>query len=175
MAKVSSFVTNQKLCNRSWPGQMGSCDHPEITFRECFAQQMTLWVYSSVTYIVCVLDSEGQWMSLKSLLIVEHFFFFFVYRKGSFAKCCTIISMTQILHILGSNSAKMWNIVTTLRLFLQGRSKTGSAPHPQQTLQNVNLIFYQPAQLELDRGVCAVRMQSNSWQSRAVDVLCVLA
>lgn len=35
---------------------------------------MTLWVYSSVTYIVCVLDSEGQWMGLKSLLIVEHFF-----------------------------------------------------------------------------------------------------
>lgn len=39
---------------------MGSCDRLEITFTNCFAQQMTLWVYSSVAYIVCILDNEGK-------------------------------------------------------------------------------------------------------------------
>lgn len=45
---------------------------------------MTLWVYSSVTYIVCVLDSEGQRMGLERLLIVELFFVFLnlIYMKG---------------------------------------------------------------------------------------------
>ena len=33
---------------------------------------MTLRVYSSVAYIVCVLDSEGHQMGLVSLMSVKH-------------------------------------------------------------------------------------------------------
>lgn len=61
---------------------------------------MTLWVYSSVTYIVCVLDSEGQRMGLESLLIVEPFYTLFTGRndhalhwiKTCLPKFCTCLA-----------------------------------------------------------------------------------
>lgn len=72
--------------------------------------------------------------------------FYHNYRKGYFAKCSTIISKTQILHILGGRSAKMWTAVTTLVLsiFSQGRSKTGSAPRSRHCRMRPSFLLASP-------------------------------
>lgn len=111
--------------------QMGSCDRLEITFTNCFAQQMTLWVYSSVAYIVCILDNEGK--RFEKVMCPEGL-------------------LTPPLFKLKSS---VWKMCTPP--VLQGQFQEGERP-PQQISQNAPPLFFSitPAQLELDHGACAV-------------------
>lgn len=109
---------------------------------------MTLRVYSSVTYIVCVLDSEGQRMGLESLLIVEHFLFPYLH-KGMTMQCSTYLwHAIQILHILGGRSAETWTAVSASVSRFAGGDQRGGAP-PRQTLQNAPLSFTSQPNLNL--------------------------
>lgn len=138
-----------ELCNGSWPGQMWSCDHQEITLLR--NRWVTLSVYSSVTYIVCVLDSEGQWIGLESLLTVEQLFSFCAHEELSvhgssfffFSKCKTCT-------FLVAEEQRSGLAVTALLqcLVLRGEIKEGERP-PRQTLQNAPLSFTSQPNLNL--------------------------
>lgn len=111
---------------------MGSCDRLEITFTNCFAQQMTLWVYSSVAYIVCILDNEGK--RFEKVMCPEGL----------------------LTPPPSSNSNPVFEKCVR-RQFCRGSSKKGSAPLSRYRRMRPPFFFsITPAQLELDHGACAV-------------------
>lgn len=133
---------------------------------------MTLWVYSSVNYIMCVLDSEGQRMGLDSYTWLWDCLKFYLQWRD--VLCGTVISKTQILHIRGGRSLEMWTCShgsASASTFAGGRSKKGSAPSSRHcrmrplsftSQPNLNLTM-EPAQYACNPIHEAVQTWKHIW------------
>lgn len=155
MAKVPLFCYLHDLCNRSWPGQIGSCDHPEITLQMGFAQCTNdlVGLQQCHLYCVCVLDSEGQQMGLESLLMVEPFFLIsiklwhhcYVFKKNKpktttahiWSKSCTFLAAD--VQKTGLQSRLCFSVQ-----FCRGRSKRGSAPRGRHCRMRLSVLLASP-------------------------------
>ena len=107
---------------------------------------MTLWVYSSATYIVCVLDSEGQRMGLETLYYkrlwnhctwyiwrnLQHSIFFFFFKVGS-----------NPAHSWWQ-SAEEWTRSRLCFSVSRRRSKRGSAPRGRHCRMRPSLLLASP-------------------------------
>lgn len=84
---------------------------------------MTLQVYSSVTYIVCVLDREVQQMGLESWLIVENVL------PISTKKLIYLCNIVLLKHVVGPNRAHLWlQKCRKLDCSFAGGDQRGGAP-----------------------------------------------
>lgn len=135
---------------------------------------MTLWVYSSVIYIVCVLDSEGQRMGLGRLLIVEQFCFIYVLKRwpGCALKSLTKQWVKKPAHSWWQKCRKLdcSHGCASVSSFAGGHQR-GGAP-PRQTLQNAPLSFTSQPNLNLtmEPAQYACNPIQGPWQCRPVRI-----